>query len=109
MAETVAKWKQKDPADIADYWFFWDDFLTADPLIADAVGPDEIIVDHDITMPVGLTLLAASHTDKLVRIRLSGGTADADYPITCHITTDTGQEFDSTKTLKVRERTDVRA
>jgi hypothetical protein len=88
------RWKQKDPSDVADYWFDWTDFL----------ADDETITDQDVVVPPVLTSLAVSHTDKTVRVRLSGGLANIDYVITCLITTDTGQQFEMDKTLKVRNR-----
>jgi hypothetical protein len=95
----VAKWKQKDPADIADYWYDWSIFLPE----------DAVVEDQTVTAPAGITILAASHTDKVVRIRVSGGTAGTDYPITCLVDATNGEKFEVTKTLKVRERTDVPA
>lgn len=102
MATRLAKWKSKDPADLADYWFDWGS--TSVPAGSRFLPDDEDIVVHEVTVPVGITLVADDHTTKLVRCRLQGGTADADYPITCKITTDTGQVFEQTKTLQVRER-----
>src|SRR4051812_26156251 len=103
MAEVVAKWKQKDPNDVADYWFDWGSDAQTESI--QFLPADETISAHTVTVPAGLTSLADSHTDKTVRVRLSGGTAETDYLITCLITTSTGQVFESTKTLKVRERT----
>jgi hypothetical protein len=103
MASVVAKWKRKDPNDIADYWFDWgSDEQAADiRFLPDATT----IVDHEVTVPAGITKLADSHTDKTVRWRASGGTDNADYEVTCLITTNTGEEFESTKVLQVRNRT----
>jgi hypothetical protein len=103
MAVTLAKWKRTDPNDVADYWFDWGSDDQAATLRF--LPEDEVIVDHTVTVPAGLTKIADSHTDKTVRIRVSGGTAEVDYPITCWIETSTGQEFESTNTLPVRERT----
>jgi hypothetical protein len=103
MASVVAKWKRKDPNDIADYWFDWG----SDEQAADIRFLPEAttIVDHEVTVPAGITKLADSHTDKTVRWRASGGTDNADYEVTCLITTNTGEEFESTKVLQVRNRT----
>lgn len=91
---TAKKWSAKDPSDIADYWFDWTDFLPA----------DENITDADVTVPAGLESVTQDFTEKVVRVRLSGGTVDTDYPIDCLITTDAGEVFESTKTLSVKER-----
>ena len=103
MASVVAKWKRKDPNDIADYWFDWGSDDQAE--VIRFLPETTTIVSHAITVPVGIANLADSHTDKTVRWRASGGTEGADYEVTCLITTNTGEVFESTKTLQVRNRT----
>lgn len=90
----AAKWSAKDPSDVADYWFDWTDFLPA----------EENITGATVTVSDGLTKASESFEDKRVRVRLSGGTVNTDYPIDCLITTDAGQTFEITKTLQVKER-----
>jgi hypothetical protein len=101
MAAVLTKWKPgKDPGDVAWYWFDWTDFLPE----------DTTIVSHTVTVITsGVTKLADSHTDKMVRWLASGGTNDADYQVLCVITTNTDEVFYSVKTLPVRNRTDVPA
>jgi hypothetical protein len=89
----ATKWSPKDPNDIADYWFDWSEFLIE----------SENITAATVTVPAGLTGVAQDFTDKVVRIRLSGG-AIGKYAVDCLITTDAGQKFEITKTLEVKER-----
>lgn len=89
----ATKWSAKDPNDIADYWFDWSQFLIE----------SENITAATVTVPAGLTGVAQDFTDKVVRIRLSGGTLGK-YAVDCLITTDAGQKFEITKTLEVKER-----
>lgn len=99
----VSKWDPKDPNDIADYWFNFG---------VDSEAPDdepflpegETIDSYTITVPTGMTVVADSHDDKTVRVRMAGGTDGVNYIWTCLITTSTGQEFESDKVLKVRNR-----
>jgi hypothetical protein len=90
----ATKWSAKDPSDIADYFFDWTEFLPE----------GEIITEATVTVPTGVTGVIDDFTDKMVRVRLSGGTADENYPIDCLISTDAGQVFEMTSTLKVKER-----
>jgi hypothetical protein len=93
----ATKWSAKDPADIADYFFDWTEFLPE----------GEIITEATVTVPTGVIGVIDDidpDTSRIVRVRLSGGTADENYPIDCLITTDAGQAFEMTSVLKVKER-----
>lgn len=90
----ASKWSPKDPEDVRDYWI---DFTS---LLADG----ETITAFTVTVPADVTKVSDSGTDKMVRARFSGG-AVGKYSIEFHITTSTGQQFDLTKTLEVKERT----
>jgi hypothetical protein len=103
MAASVAKWKRKDPNDIADYWFDWGSDEQAEDIRF--LPETTVIVAHEITvLTPGVTSLADSHTDKTVRWRASGGIDEIDYDVNCLITTNTGEVFEMTKTLPVRNR-----
>lgn len=100
---TISRWDPKDPNDIADYWFNFG--IDSEEPDEGAFLPDaETIVSHTITIPFGMTIVADSHDDKTVRIRVSGGVNGSNYEWTCLIVTSTGQVFESTKTMKVRNR-----
>jgi len=90
----MAKWSAKDPTDVADYWFDWASFLPQPATISSA----------SVTVPTGITKVTSDYTGNKVRVRLSGGTAGVGYDITCVINTDTGETFEITKTLQVKER-----
>lgn len=96
------KWDPKDPNDIADYWFDWGSTGIVDPTKR-FLPEGETIADATVTVATGLTKVESDFTDKTVRVRLSGGTAGS-YDIDCLITTSLGQEFESTKGLRVAER-----
>ncbi len=104
MARVVLpNWEPKDPTDDADYWFDWGSDVI--PELSRFLGPTVNITSHTIDMPVGsLTSIGDSHTTKVVRVRFHGGTAGQNYPVTCGITTSTGETFEVTAILKVRER-----
>ena len=102
MATVVAKWKRKDPNDEADYFFDWGSDIVAANLRF--LPEDETITAHTVTVPSPLTMIADSHTDKVVRFRVADGVDETDYLITCLITTSSGQVFETTNTLPVRNR-----
>lgn len=97
----MSAWK-KDPTDVMDFWFDWgsdaqavgDRFLTA----------DESIINAFVTVPVGLGNEDSDFTDKVVRVRLSGGEVGDKFDIDCDIVTSDGQTFSMTKKLQIKER-----
>lgn len=94
---TAQNWSAKDPNDIRDYWFDWgsEGFLPAGVTITGST----------VTVAAGITKVSdAIETDgKRVRYRVSGGVVGT-YDITNLITVSTGEQFESTKTLTVKER-----
>ena len=105
---TASKRSPKDPQDVRDYWIDFSSLLGT-ATIASAT----IAVPSGQTTPVSpfqlLALEESDHTDHMVRARFSGGspgsgTASAKYAIQYHVTSSTGEEFDLTKTLEVKER-----
>lgn len=101
---TTSRWSPKDPQDVRDYWIDFTSLLATDETITAAT----VAVPSDQAAPVSpftlLALDAHDHTDTMVRARFSGGTPSK-YAIQYHVTTSTGQQFDLTKTLEVKERT----
>jgi hypothetical protein len=83
----------KDPDATLDYTIDWSLWLGTDT-ISTAVW----------TVPTGITKTAESHTTTLTTIWLSGGTVDAEYQVTCRITTAGGRIDDRTITIDVHQR-----
>jgi hypothetical protein len=107
----TAKWSPKDPQDVRDYWIDFSSLLADDEMISAAtvaIDPDQHPTSGGF---VDLSLDDDEFVGQQVRIRVSGGmpptVEGADptaYIVDYHVTTTTGQEFDLSKTLKVRER-----
>ena len=87
-------WSPKSPADVADYYIDWSEFLSS----------TESITSASVTAPAGITAVENSFTSKVVRIRLSGGTAGTTYSIVCTVTTTNSETFSVTKPLLVEQR-----
>lgn len=103
----AAKWSPKDPQDVRDYWV---DFSAIGLAEGETLTAATVEVPADQTDPAApyeqLTVgtPAITNDEKLVVARFSGGTPGK-YGIQYHVTTSAGQEFDLTKTLEVKERT----
>lgn len=100
----IALWSPKDPQDIRDYWIDFSSLLAGDEKIITATSSVPSGQPVPVSPFVALTKTDGDFTDKMVRVRLAGGSV-SNYVIQYHITTDTGQEFDLSKTLEVKERT----
>jgi len=83
----------KDPQAVLDYQWDWTAWLAGD-----------IITEHIVSAPDGLTVGVTAHTATAVTAWLSGGTAAQAYPVTCHIKTVGGREDDRTIEITVLER-----
>jgi hypothetical protein len=95
---TLKKWSAKDPNDIRDYWFDWSLFL------ADGVT----ITASTITIAAGITKVDDDFEDTRTRFRVSGGTI-GNYAVTNLVVVSTGEQFEVTKILKVKERAEQAA
>jgi len=87
-------WSPKSPADVADYFIDWSNFLASTELIASVT----------VTAGAGLTVGATDFTGQVARVRLSGGTAGNTYALTCLIGTTSNETFSVTKNLIVQNR-----
>lgn len=85
-----------DPQSVLDYKVDWSAWLAA----------GETISASTWTVPAGITQTtpAPSNTTTTTTIWLTGGTLNASYSVTNHITTNQGRQQDQTITLAVRER-----
>jgi len=84
----------KDPDAVLDYQWDWSAWLASGETITAA----EIIAD------TGITVVDDSKTDTTVTARLSGGTLDELYKVTCRITTNQSRVDDRTITIRVKHR-----
>lgn len=106
----ASKWSPKDPQDLRDYWIDFSSLLATDETLT-AVTVTISADQHPVTAPyTDLTKVDDDLTTPLVRVRVEGGvpgttTTPTKYAIQYHVTTSSGQEFDLTKTLVVKERT----
>jgi hypothetical protein len=82
----------KDPDDKVDYQLSW-----ATNLGTDTISSSSWIV------PVGITVLLDSSTTTTATVRLSGGTAGQKYQVTNRVVTASGQQFDQSIFVYVRE------
>ena len=87
-------WSPKSPADVADYFIDWSNFLATTELISSVA----------FTAGAGLTVGTTDFTGQVERVRLSGGTAGNSYAVTCLITTSSNEVFTVTKNLIVQTR-----
>lgn len=81
----------KTPGESLDYALLWADWLYTDTIAAAAWD-----------VPAGLTGSAETNTTTTTTITLSGGTAGADYVVTCQITTSAGRIAERSITVAVR-------
>lgn len=100
----ATKWSPKDPQDVRDYWVDFTSLLAEDETLT-AATVTIAAAQHEVTAPYeDLSVVEDGLATPLVRVRTDGGTPAA-YVIQYHVTTSSGQEFDLTKTLVVKERT----
>lgn len=96
--QTLNPYKRKDPTAVLDYFIDWADWLTEGDSLVTAVwtitGPDSLLVQ---------STPAPSIVGGRAIIWLTGGTLDAKYEVTCHITTAQGREDDRTLLILVRD------
>lgn len=95
--DAAGDWIEKDPNAVLDYAVDW-----GAPLNSWLAG--ETIASVAWTVPAGLTQGAASNTNTVAQVRLSGGTVGQTYTVTCRITTSTGQIEDRSFRVVIRER-----
>lgn len=83
----------KDPQAVLDYVWDWSAWLGSD-----------VITDHTVTAPEGITVDSSSHTDTAVTAWISGGSHRRSYVVTCHITTLGGRADDRSVVFQVQSR-----
>jgi hypothetical protein len=86
----------KDPAAVLDYGMDWSAWLDDGETIT---GTPSVVAD-----PVGLTISAINQVEGVVSWRVSGGTAGADYIVTCGIQTSLGRADERSVRFRVGGR-----
>ena len=102
------KWPDKDKDELLDYSIDWSRFLGTDTISAvtwfiDAAdGTKTQVSDTDIVD--GLQFVQGTYTNTVATIRLSLGTNNKRYKITCKITTLGALQYERSVLLRVREK-----
>lgn len=102
------KWPDKDKDEIIDYSIDWSRFLNDDTISAatwyinDADGVKTSVDDADIVN--GLQFVTGTISGQVSTIRVSLGTNNIRYTITCRITTAEGLQYERSVYLRVKEK-----
>lgn len=102
------KWPDKDKDEIVDYSVDWSRFLNTDTISAvtwyvhDADGVKTEVSPAQVVD--GLQYVNTTFTDTVSTIRLSLGTNNKRYTITCRITTAAGLQYERSIFLRVKEK-----
>jgi len=102
------KWPDKDKDELLDYSIDWSRFLKSDVVsgvtwyIDDAAGAKTEVNNTDVVD--GLQFVQGTNTTTVATIRLSLGTNNKRYKITCKVTTLGGLQYERSVFLRVKEK-----
>jgi hypothetical protein len=102
------KWPDKDKDELLDYSIDWSRFLDTDTIsgvtwyIDAADGTKTEVSDTDIVN--GLQFVQGTYTTTVATIRLSLGTNNVRYRITCKVTTNGGLQYERSVFLRIKEK-----
>jgi len=102
------KWPDKDKDELLDYSIDWSRFLGSDVVsgvtwyIDDAAGTKTEVNNTDVVD--GLQFVQGTNTTTVATIRLSLGTNNKRYKITCKVTTLGGLQYERSVFLRVKEK-----
>lgn len=102
------KWPDKDKDEVLDYSIDWSRFLDTDTIsgvtwyIDAADGTKTEVSATDIVN--GLQFAQGTYTNTVSTIRLSLGTNNVRYRITCKITTNGGLQYERSVFLRIKEK-----
>ena len=102
------KWPDKDKDELLDYSIDWSRFLGSDVVsgvtwyIDDAAGTKTEVNNTDVVD--GLQFVQGTNTTTVATIRLSLGTNNRRYKITCKVTTLGGLQYERSVFLRVKEK-----
>ena len=102
------KWPDKDKDELLDYSIDWSRFLGTDTISAvtwfrDAADGTKTQVNATDIVD-GLQFVQGTYTNTVATIRLSLGTNNKRYKITCKITTVGALQYERSVLLRVREK-----
>jgi hypothetical protein len=102
------KWPDKDKDELLDYSIDWSRFLGTDTISAvtwfiDAADGTKTQVNATNIVD-GLQFVQGTYTNTVATIRLSLGTNNKRYKITCKITTVGALQYEHSVLLRVREK-----
>jgi hypothetical protein len=102
------KWPDKDKDELLDYSIDWSRFLGTDTISAvtwfiDAADGTKTQVNATNIVD-GLQFVQGTYTNTVATIRLSLGTNNKRYKITCKITTVGALQYERSVLLRVREK-----
>lgn len=102
------KWPDKDKDEILDYNIDWSRFLGSDTIsgvsyfIDDADGLKTAVSAASVVN--GLQMVQKTNTNTVSTIRLSLGTNNIRYKVSCQITTASGLQYERSVFVRVREK-----
>ena len=101
------RWPDKDKDELLDYSIDWSRFLGSDVVsgvtwyIDDAAGTKTEVNNTDVVD--GLQFVQGTNTTTVTTIRLSLGTNNKRYKITCKVTTLGGLQYERSVFVRVKE------
>lgn len=93
---------EKQPAEVKDYNIDYGPWLLSSADTISAVSA--VVTGLTDATNTALTVDSTDFTDTLVKVWVSGGTADCDYKITVQVTTAGGRLDESELVFRVRDR-----
>ena len=102
------KWPDKDKDEVVDYSIDWSRFLGSDTIsgvtwfINDSSDVKTQVADSDVVN--GLQFVAGTNTNTVATIRLSLGTNNTRYLITCRVDTLQGLAYERTVYIRIKEK-----
>ena len=105
MAHTFKTFEAKDPVENLDYLFDWAANSNNNGL-TDHLRPGEVIEDHTMTVPDGITLISSDivNDGTAVLVWIGGGEIDSEYLIRCQIETSQGRNPIRSAILPIQKR-----
>tara|TARA_B110000977_G_C10615288_1_gene313942 strand:- start:8 stop:325 length:318 start_codon:yes stop_codon:yes gene_type:complete len=102
------KWPDKDKDELLDYSIDWSRFLNGDNIAAvtwyidNASGVKTEVANADVVE--GLQFVQGTYTNTVSTMRLSLGTNNKRYKITCKVTTIGALQYERSVFLRVKEK-----